>query len=138
MKKKPEPMNQLLKQFEKPISYLIVGGGATLVEWGFYLFFSRALSIQYLVSTVLAIIISTFSNWAFGRLLTFRKAEKQPVLKEIAKIYAVSIVGLLMNMLLMWLLHGKLGLWDMAAKVIATGIVFLYNYLIRVLVVYKN
>ena len=109
-----------------------------MVEWGFYYFFSNILSIQYLISTVLAIIISTFSNWAFGRLLTFRNAEKQPVLQEIAKIYAISIVGLLMNMFLMWLLHGQLGLWDMAAKVIATGIVFVYNYLIRVLAVYRK
>ncbi|MGI6205614.1 MAG: GtrA family protein [Anaerovoracaceae bacterium] len=136
--KKQKPISQILSQFKKPLSYVIVGGGATVVEWGFYYFFSNILSIQYLISTVLAIIISTFSNWAFGRLLTFRNAEKQPVLKEIAKIYAISIVGLLMNMFLMWLLHGQLGLWDMAAKVIATGIVFVYNYLIRVLAVYRK
>ncbi len=126
-------MNQIVKF----LSYVIVGGGATIVEWASYWLFANALGIQYLPATTFAIIISTFSNWLFGRLLTFRGAEKQNVMMEIGKIYAVSVVGLLMNLFLMWLLHGQFGVNDMLAKMISTGIVFMYNYLIRLWVVYR-
>ncbi len=124
----------LLKLF----SYLIVGGGATVVEWAGFWFFHEFCGIQYLAATVIAIVISTFSNWLFGRLLTFRDAQKGNILLEIAKIYAVSIVGLLMNLGLMWLMVEQLAIWEMAAKMIATAIVFAYNYLVRVLFVYRR
>ncbi len=130
--------DKVISQLVKLGSYLIVGGGATIVEWVCYRIFSHAIGMQYLVATTLAIVISTFSNWLFGRLLTFRHAEKQNLWKEIGKIYVISIVGLLLNLLLMWLLHGVLGMWDMLAKMLATGIVFLYNYSIRIFFVYKK
>ena len=56
---------QFIKQF---ISYLFVGGGATIVEWvGFWLF-DHCLHIQYLIATAFAFFFSTFANWLFGRL----------------------------------------------------------------------
>lgn len=123
---------------KKFISYGIVGGLATLVEWAGYLLLHRALRFPYMAATALAIVISTFSNWLFGRLLTFKGRGKRKVVREIIQIYAASIVGLLLNLLVMWLLHGKLGINDMAAKIVATGLVFFYNYFIRDLVIYKE
>ena len=126
---------------KKFLSYVLVGGLATVVEWLFFRLFDGVMHIQYLVATVLAIIISTFSNWLFGRLLTFRGAQKGNLLLEIGKVYAASVIGLLLNLLLMWIMVDLLGLvvWEkMLAKIIATGLVFLYNYLIRVLVIYRQ
>ncbi len=130
-------MKEPFSKTKKFLSYLIVGGLATLVEWIFYWLFANPLSLQYLVATVLAIIISTFSNWLFGRLITFKDAPKGNIFLEIMKVYAASVVGLGLNMLIMWLLHGVANLPDMLSKVIATGIVFAYNYLIRQRLIYK-
>ena len=120
------------------ISYLFVGGAATLVEWLFFWLFEGVLHIQYLVATVLAIVISTFSNWLFGRLWTFKDSQKGNVLLEIGKIYVASIVGLLLNLLIMWALVDGIHLHEMLSKIIATGIVFLYNYLVRIWVIYRK
>ena len=130
-------MKEYFSKTKKLLSYLIVGGLATLVEWVFYWLFATPLSMQYLIATVLAIIISTFSNWLFGRLLTFKDAPKGNVFLEIIKVYAASVVGLGLNMLIMWLLHGVANLPDMLSKIIATAIVFAYNYLIRQRLIYK-
>jgi len=126
------------EQILKFLSYVVVGGLATIVEWIGYRIFSNLLGIDYLLATVLAIIVSTFSNWLFGRLITFKNAQGGQIAAEIIKVYAASIVGLLLNLLIMWLLHGQLGVNDMLAKIFATGIVFAYNYLVRVLVIYKK
>lgn len=56
---------------------------------------------------------------------------------EIAKIYAVSVIGLLMNMAIMFVAVEKIGLPEMLSKIIATGIVFGWNFLVRKLVIYK-
>ena len=120
------------------VSYLFVGGGATLVEWLSFWIFDSALGIQYLVSTILAMVVSTFSNWLFGRLWTFRNAEKQNIWLEIGKVYAAAAVGILLNLLIRRILVGTVGIQDMVAKIIATIIVFAYNFLIRKLVIYRK
>lgn len=120
------------------MSYFVVGLLATLVEWGSFWILDYALGIQYLIATIIAMIISTFSNWLFGRLMTFRNAEKGNTLIEIGKIYITSFAGIGLNVLLMWIMVDKCTMNEMLSKVIATGFVFFYNYFIRTLYIYKN
>lgn len=120
------------------MSYFVVGLLATLVEWGSFWVLDYAIGIQYLIATIIAMIISTFSNWLFGRLLTFRNAEKGNTLLEIGKIYITSFAGIGLNVLLMWIMVDKCTMNEMLSKVIATGFVFFYNYFIRTLYIYKN
>ena len=117
--------------------YLIVGGIATLAEWGIFRLFDSALSVHYTLSTVIAYLLSTFVNWAAGRLLVFRKSH-QPFWQEILKIYLAAIAGLLMNLAIMFICVDLLRMDEMLSKILATGIVFLFNFLIRKLYIYKN
>ena len=120
------------------IGYLIVGGLATIVEWAGFWLFSEKLSIEYLLATALAFAISTFANWLFGRLLVFRGKQQQSLLREILSVYLASIVGLLLNLLIMFLLVQLLGVEKMIAKMAATVLVFTYNYLVRKLIIYRK
>lgn len=124
--------------FRQMFSYLVVGGIATIVEWVCFYMFSYQAHIHYLMSTVLAFSISTAANWLAGRLLTFRGAEKQHVLQELAKIYAVSVIGLLLNLLLMYLFVQMVGLAKIAGKIFATILVFAWNYFVRKLWIYRR
>ena len=83
----------------------------------------------------MAFAISTFANWLAGKLILFK--EWGNTMSELAKIYATSIAGLLFNLILMWIMVEALGLQEMLSKIIATGIVFMWNFLIRKLVIYK-
>lgn len=132
-------LKQLLDTYMQGLfGYLIVGGLATIVEWvGFWLF-SEKIGIAYLLATTFAFAISTFANWLFGRLLVFRGKQTQSLLREILSIYLASIVGLLLNLIIMFVLVQLLTVGKMPAKVIATVLVFAYNYLIRKLVIYRK
>ena len=129
---KPDP-----KQLKDLFLYLIVGGLATLVEWAAFWVFSEPFHIQYLLATALAFALSTFANWGFGRLLVFRTGGKS-LLREIGAIYAASVVGLLLNLGIMFVLVQGCGLDEMLAKIAATGLVFLYNYLVRKKLIYRK
>jgi len=134
-------LGQLLQnktELRKVFSYLLVGGVATIVEWVFFWLFNSVAGIQYLISTIFAMVISTFSNWYFGRLWTFKDSEKKGVLSEIAQVYLAGIVGVLLNMLIMYILVEKFAVGNMLSKMLATAIVFAYNYLIRRLLIYRN
>lgn len=117
--------------------YFVVGFGATIVEWILFWILADCLSINYLLATTIAMFISTFANWALGRLLLFSARKHDSLLHEILQIYAASIIGWLFNMLLMYLMVDHMHMQNMFAKVIATGIVFVYNYLVRRIVIYK-
>ena len=117
--------------------YLIVGGIATLVEWIIFYLLNGVLLWNHLVATIIAYLISTFANWAAGRLLVFKEA-KIGFIKEITSIYVASLIGLAMNLLIMWIMVDCISLNEMLSMVTATVIVFMYNYLIRKLVIYRK
>jgi len=57
-------------------------------------------------------------------------------------VFLVSLIGLGFNMMLMWLFVDVLGLDSdarkMASKIMATGIVFFWNYLSRKFLIYRE
>lgn len=126
------------KTINQLFSYFFVGLGATLVEWIFFWVFDTKLQWHYSISTAAAFIFSTFANWLLGRLITF-KGSKNPIVKELISVYLASIVGLLLNLVIMYVLIDIASLSsEMIAKIIATGIVFFYNFFIRKLFIYKK
>ncbi|MCI7018666.1 MAG: GtrA family protein [Clostridiales bacterium] len=126
------------KSMQGLFGYLIVGGLATVVEWAGFWLFSEKMGIAYLLATALAFAISTFANWLFGRLLVFRGKQQQSFLREILSVYLASIVGLLLNLIIMFLLVQLLGAEKMSAKMATTVLVFMYNYLVRKLIIYRK
>jgi len=127
---------KIKKSFVQLFLYLIVGGLATLVEWGAFYVMNQRLAMHYMAATALAFVASTFANWAFGRLILFR-VSNQSTWSELAKIYVVSIIGLLFNIVIMYVEVDILLMNEMLSKMVATGIVFIWNFLIRKFVIYK-
>lgn len=127
---------KLYNNIKQLILYVIVGGIATVVEWAIFYFLDTATTINYMWSTTIAFAVSTFANWAAGRLIMFKG--KGHIFIELAQIYLTSISGLLMNLLLMWIAIEFLGIANFVSKIIATGIVFFFNFIIRKLVIYKG
>lgn len=124
--------NETIRQF---LQYILVGVIATIVEWTcFYLFF-QIIGMHHLLSTAIAFIFSTFANWLAGKLIMFKIWKN--TFHEIIQIYLASVVGLLLNLFLMWIMVDQFSLMELLSKIIATGIVFIWNFLIRKLVIYK-
>ena len=130
----------IVRQF---VSYFFVGGAAAVVEWVLFALFANAFNIHYIPATCLAFVFSTATNWILGRLWTFRdnKSYENKKIKEIFLVFAVSAIGLLFNMGLMYLFVTVFGLNSAVLKTIskiaATGIVFFWNFLIRKFAIYK-
>ena len=129
-----------IKQF---ISYFFVGGVAAIVEWVMFFIFANVLQINYFVSTVIAFIFSTTANWILGRITTFKdnNTYKDKKAKEAFLVFIVSAIGLLFNLILMYLFVTVMGFDSSLGKTLsqieATGIVFIWNFLIRKLVIYR-
>ena len=113
-----------VKQF---VMYLIVGGLATVVEWVVFYILGNLMSVHYMGATAIAFIISTFANWLFGRIILF--GTDGSAAKELVQVYIISIGGLVLNLLIMWVAVSCIKIDKMLSKIIATGIVFFWNFL---------
>lgn len=143
MKLKEKEVRKNLSQF---MSYLVVGGGATIVEWVLFFVFVYRLKMNQNLAFTIAYIISTFVNMILGRLLTFRNANvvnksDNPVhnfFKETLLIYLVAAVGCILNLLFLNLFTDVFHMDSMLAKIVTTGIMMIGNYLARKLGIYRE
>ena len=138
-------MKELLsaKNIRQFFSYFGVGGVSALVEWGVFSILEYLFSVPYLLATILAFIVSTTTNWYLGRRFTFRDSKYQKKkTKEVLLIFLVSGIGLLFNLLLMYFFVDVVGMntniMKTLAKILATGIVFVWNFLSRKLWIYAD
>ena len=133
-------------EFIKVILYLFVGGTAALVEWGlFYLFFyyllaGLGLSVDTLtmVATALAFGLSTLYHYFLGNVLVFDSGSKYDKSKDLSLVFLVSIMGLVFNLVLMYVFVGLLAWQPMFAKVLTSCIVVVWNYLSRKKWIFKS
>jgi len=111
------------------IRYAGAGGLAALVEWGTFNCLLK-FNLHYLMAVILAFILATGVNYRLCRWFVFFSGPHQ-LYMEAALLYLVSAVGLAMNILLMWLMVGLMALPPFTSKVLATGMVFIWNFTSR-------
>ena len=115
----------------KVLIYLCIGGMAALIEWGGFYFLNHWLLVNYLLATALAFAFSTLCHYLLGNIFVFNSGTRYERKKELSLVFLVSTIGLLFNLLLMGLFVGFFAWNAMAAKVAASGIVVVWNYLSR-------
>lgn len=134
------------KNIRQFISYIFVGGSATIVEWGLFFLFIYLFHIEQNLGFIIAYIISTFVNMVMGKIFTFKHAEVVSkgkskagnMIKETVLIYLVAGIGCLLNILFLNLFTLLFHMNSMLSKVVTTGIIFIGNYLARKLGIYKE
>lgn len=119
------------------VQYGFVGGIAALTEWISYFSFDAVLHWHYMLATVLSFLIATFVNWVVGHYTMFRNAAKSGMAREIIGVYLVSGIGLLLNLIFMYVLVEKINLSGIFAKVLDTGLVFIWNFISRKVFIYR-
>ena len=115
----------------KVLIYLCIGGMAALIEWGGFYFLNHWLLVNYLLATALAFAFSTLCHYLLGNIFVFNSGTRYERKKELSLVFLVSTIGLLFNLLLMGLFVGYFALNTMVAKVAASAIVVVWNYLSR-------
>lgn len=127
-------MNKNLKQI---IRFCVVGGTAFLIEFGVFWLCTHLFGINYLISNCIAFSISVIYNYILSILWVF-DTRKQNKVVEMVIFIALSIVGLGINELILWLAVDFMGIGYLIAKVAATAIVTIYNFISRKLILEKR
>lgn len=117
----------------KMLRFMMVGLSGTVVDFALLTFLKEAVGLATLLANSLSFCAGLINNFTWNRLWTFADSQNSNLVTQFIKFGAVSIIGLLLNNIIVLLLESPFsfifgGYAYLPAKVIATGIVFLWNF----------
>ena len=115
----------------KFIKYFFVGGIAAAVDFLIFALFVKILALPWFISGIAGFVLATLVNYLLSIRHVFTSGARFKKHKEIILIFFVSFIGLIINQLILWQCIEFLFLEPLFAKIIATGIVFFWNYSAR-------
>lgn len=125
-------MIKLLKQL---IKFGFVGGTAFFIDTGVLLLLST-LGINYLIANIFSFTVSVIYNYILSMKFVFDVKENNGT-KSFIIFIILSIIGLIINELIMKICVDKLLISLLISKIIATIIVMIYNFITRKILLEK-
>lgn len=113
--------------FYKFLKFGIVGFSGVFVDFGVTWLGRERFKLNQYVANSIGFCVAVLSNYALNRLWTFESHDPNVGL-QFAKFLLASLVGLGLNNGLIYLLNGKMKLNFYAAKLLATGLVMIWNF----------
>lgn len=121
-------MQRLIQQIFK---FGVIGALAFLIDYGVLYVLTEFAGIYYLISGAISFTVSVIFNYICSMKYVFSGKEGMSRRKEFIIFVVLSILGLLLNQLLMWMGVDLLHIYYMVTKIFATAIVMVYNFVTR-------
>lgn len=109
--------------------FLLVGGGCFVFEYVLLYSLTEFGGISYLISAAVAFTLSLILNYILCTAVVFHAGNRSR--KEMLLFAVTSLLGLGINQVTMWFFVEITGLWYMFAKVIASAVVMVWNYVTK-------
>lgn len=117
--------------FIQIFKFTIVGGIATVIDFlGIYIF-KELFHIPVLISNTLSFIIATVYNYIASIRWVFNVDENKDKKKTFVTFIIFSVIGLILNDLIMWFTIDMFKIYYMIGKLIATCFVMIFNFITR-------
>lgn len=117
-------------RFYEIIRFCIVGGLSFLVDYGLLYICTDWIGIYYFYSSAISFTVSVVLNYWLCVVFVFVGARKQNR-KQATIFIGSSIIGLGLNQICIWAFVEIAGMYYMLAKIFATGIVTIWNYVMK-------
>lgn len=119
------------KLFAQIVKFGLVGGLCFFIDYGIMVALTELCGVPYLISSGISFTVSVVVNYILSMRFVFHGKENRSKTAELTVFIALSIVGLGLNQLIMWLATDVLGIFYMLSKIGATAIVMVYNFVTR-------
>ncbi len=114
----------------KFVKFGAVGLSGVVVDFGFTYVCKEWLKIQKYVANAIGFTIAASSNYFLNRIWTFHSNNPQIAL-EYGQFLFVSLIGLVINTIVLWLLVSKVKFNFYFAKLFAIGVVTIWNFVVN-------
>jgi putative flippase GtrA len=114
----------------KFVKFSLVGFSGVFVDFGITFFCKEYLKVQKYLANTFGFVTAAFTNYLLNRIWTFRSTNPQ-VFEEFTRFFMIALIGLGINLLIIWAMSGKLKVNFYLSKLVATVLVTGWNFLIN-------
>ncbi len=115
----------------------VAGGASFLIDYGLFILLLRAFGIHYIIAAGISFTISVIFNWIINSSWVFTEGAKVSHKGiEVLVFVGIAVVGLGVNEAVLWAGVTGLGVRAEVAKLAATAVVAVWNFLLRKIVLY--
>jgi len=111
----------------KFLKFCAVGFSGMIIDFGTTWLLKEKLKINKYIANSAGFILAASSNYFLNRIWTF-ESQSREIVAEYASFFTIALIGLGLNNLIIWLLTDKLKWNFYFSKLIAIGIVTLWNF----------
>ena len=123
--------NKTKKILVQIFKFAIVGVVATLIDFLFLYIFREFFKFPVVLANTLSFVISVIYNYTASVKWVFDVNKEKSEKKQFITFIIFSVIGLLINDLIMWISVDQLNIYYLLAKIIATLIVMVFNFVSR-------
>ncbi len=120
----------------KFLKFGVVGFSGVFVDFGITWLFKETLKVNKYISNAIGFICAATSNYLLNRVWTF-ESENADVATEYGKFMLVSLIGLGINSLTLYVLTDKLKWNFYFSKLFAIGMAMLWNFFANLLFTFR-
>ena len=124
------------KLFKQIMRFGIVGFIAFFIDYFLLYILTDYFHIYYLISSTISFTVSLIVNYILSIYWVFDVKKKQ-TFKEVLLFVILSIIGLIINQIIMYIGSDLLHVYYMICKLFATFIVMIYNFITRKIFIEK-
>ncbi|MFV0363305.1 MAG: GtrA family protein [Suipraeoptans sp.] len=128
-------MKKLITQIFK---FGIVGFIAFFVDYGLMVFLKEVCGVGYLMAAGISFSVSVIVNYILSLKYVFETDKTRNKIWEFIIFLFLSIIGLGINQLMMWVTVEFIGISYLIGKIGATAVVMVYNFITRKLFLEKK
>lgn len=121
-------MKKLIGQIMK---FGVVGVIAFCIDYGVMIFLTEVFHIWYFLSAMISFVVSVVFNYIASMKYVFVGKEDMSKRREFVIFIALSVIGLGINQLGMWVMVDLLHIHYMISKIFVTGVVMVWNFVSR-------
>lgn len=111
----------------KFIKFCIVGFSGVFVDFGITFLFKEVFKVQKYISNAIGFTTAATTNYFLNRIWTFKSTNPQIAL-EYSEFLLISLIGLVINTLILYLLVSRMKLNFYLSKAFAIGVVTIWNF----------
>lgn len=127
-----------LRKRARLLRYLVSGGTAAAVDFGFLYLFTDGFGFHYLLSAILAFVVAFIVSFFLQKFWTFQDDSVDRVHAQAALYLVIALLNLLLNTGLMYVFVDILHLWYMTGQFIASGLIAFESFFISRHFIFKR
>ena len=120
------------------VRYFFVGAAAAVVDIALFALLAQYAGLPWFPIAAFSFVLATLVNYFLSVNFVFDSGVRFGKRQEILLVFFTSGIGLAANQAILWVLIEMYGVHMVAAKIVATGGVFFWNYSARRLFIFRS